>query len=477
MPAMRKRPAAVELQGPVSKRPAKSSHGVSVAGAAPADQSPWRFSDKPIAGGATISCQLQKCIVCGSKLKQRRDQIEEAKVLASNGLVTVRHEKKRCQNHACGASFGCNYTVWKRQNVNFITRVQDFNDVLMVNSKVGFSITYLQLFWQRTCASGNNFHAEGRVMNSLLDDNEVVPDRTWKGHLSAALFYLLRVQDIEAGTETQVMHVKPQTSHPKLNGAEHFYIDSASATSPLYSATEKNFVIFSAARDDPDFDSASVSAVVTDGNAKNSRKLTKEETSLGWAARKVGKPRGTIQKKPAGHGDVQKKPACHDHRYCKGKEDVAVRTGRTGGIYLTMQGNETSSGCRRRILELREMSGNEDNQLKEQSLRDVKTSCPRLQLFIHDLACRCSFADAIVRHRMLDKFHARNHVEPECRKKFNPGTKKNQAILKKFRVENTSTCEQIFRFMNLHFSAQYMSRANYRTFWRHLCIHYNCRKI
>ena len=62
------------------KMPAKSSGRVSVADAEPADQAPQQFSDKPIAGGATIACQLQKCIVCGSNPKQRHDHIEEAQV-------------------------------------------------------------------------------------------------------------------------------------------------------------------------------------------------------------------------------------------------------------------------------------------------------------------------------------------------------------------------------------------------------------
>ena len=125
------------------------------------------------------------------------------------------------------------------------------------------------------------------------------------------------------------------------------------------------------------------------------------------------------------------------------------------------------------IVEMREMRHHEDNALKEASLKSIKHSCKKLQLWIHDLACRANFADGLVKHRMLDKFHAKVHTTESCRKTYNPNLKVNKALLKKHRVTNTSICEQVWTFMNKHVGARTMKRENYRAYWRHLCIHYN----
>jgi hypothetical protein len=135
----------------------------------------------------------------------------------------------------------------------------------------------------------------------------------------------------------------------------------------------------------------------------------------------------------------------------------------------------SSGGCNR-IIELREVINNEDNELREKSLQAVLADNPKLKLLIHDLVCKCGFAARMGLRRMLDKFHATNHTNPECLTTFNPHTKVNKQHLKRMRVNNTSVCEQMFRVFNRHRHASTLRRARNRCFWRHFCIFWNAEK-
>ena len=125
------------------------------------------------------------------------------------------------------------------------------------------------------------------------------------------------------------------------------------------------------------------------------------------------------------------------------------------------------------IIELREILNNEDNSLREKSLRNVKRAAPRLELWIHDLACKANFADGLVKRRMLDKFHSRAHVHAKCRRSLNPDWGRNVALRKKLRATNAVACEQMWKHMNKYRQPQKMERSRYRAFWRHFCVFWN----
>ena len=94
------------------------------------------------------------------------------------------------------------------------------------------------------------------------------------------------------------------------------------------------------------------------------------------------------------------------------------------------------------------MMGTEDNALKETSLSDVCARFGILSLWMHDYVCSCAFADAMVRKKMLDRFHARNHTRQVCRTKYNPSTSANSRIRNRLGVWNTVACEQTFRYFH-----------------------------
>ena len=116
---------------------------------------------------------------------------------------------------------------------------------------------------------------------------------------------------------------------------------------------------------------------------------------------------------------------------------------RTGGVYLTVDGDARNGN---RIVELREMMGTEDNVLKETSLSDVCARFGTLSLWMRDYVCSCAFADGMVRKKMLDRFHAKNHTRQVCRTKYNPSTSANSRIRNRLGVWNTVACEQTFRY-------------------------------
>ena len=170
-----------------------------------------------------------------------------------------------------------------------------------------------------------------------------------------------------------------------------------------------------------------------------------------------------------------KKSLCRDCKKsrggprCKPKTARCRRT-RSGGIYVTLDGNASRGNM---ILELREILGGEDNRTKEASMREMKEDYPELKLRVHDSVCACQFAAPYVQWMMLDRFHAKNHKRPLCRTKFNPNTPSNCKIRYRYGCANTVACEQLFRNLNQHSTAQQMGKLQYRAFWRHVCLNYN----
>ena len=173
-------------------------------------------------------------------------------------------------------------------------------------------------------------------------------------------------------------------------GAESFPIDNAVSGSPLYSGgtgaegPDLHFLIYDARRDDPDFAAGDIRCVVTDGNMVNARDLSKDEKKSSALKRLRGRPVGTHKAgskfarggTPRSTGKVRdgggksKKP-----RQRKGK-GAAWRKGRTGGLYLAMDGS-VREGTSQGVVELREILNYEDKSLGEKSLRNEKRAAPR----------------------------------------------------------------------------------------------------
>ena len=402
-------------------------------------------------------------------------KLERAQVFGTSGSAPVLHQKKRCQSRACGAYHGHNYVRKDGVNYNTAEGFSDFGEAVMVSGKVGFSVLYMRQFFARTFRNTGSFSGEGDALSDVAEELAVplgVKPTTFRMDLGNALFYVIRVKDIESGVEHRFKKRQPY----------RFDISKPLASSPLYCGESRDFVIFDARRDDTSFNLSAVRAVVSDGNHKTTRKLTpvEEAERNKFGKKPVGRPRMTMEekqsnkliarqrsstsakKRPAGATILKKRPAsagaaCHEK-----KERINCK--RTAGLYLTMDGASTPSQTQR-IIELREMLHSENNEVREKSLLSVKDSCPRLCLWVHDYVCKSVFADTIVKKKMLDALHVKTHTGKRCRTEFNPRWGSNPAMLKRLCVTNTVICEQAWRLFNSHLQARYMSRHNYRVFF------------
>ena len=286
--------------------------------------------------------------------------------------------------------------------------------------------------------------------------------------LRAAFAYWIRLLDIESGVEGG-------DAEENIALGRGFLVSSPLVGSRIYEGDAfDGFVIYDDKRDG-DASGLRITSVVTDGNQVNARDLEPHEVSLRTSVRTRGRPRGALNKRMAGCPSRR----CHAKKLCMkcvgGKTTLCkpkiqkLRKKRTGGIYLSVDGNADSG----RILELREVLAAESNLVKEASLRDLKRKFPGLELWVHDSVCACNFADSVVKHRLLDRFHIRNHKREVCRSRFNPNTPWNSKLRYKFGCANTVVCEQLFRMRNQYSAAQRMGRLCYRAFWMHFCMWYN----
>ena len=91
----------------------------------------------------------------------------------------------------------------------------------------------------------------------------------------------------------------------------------------------------------------------------------------------------------------------------------------TGGLYATLDGRLPSGN---RILEVRDIKGSDENGLKKASPESMVSNYPGVEIRVRDSVCACGFADSMVRWRMMDRLHDRNHVRQVCRTVFNPNT-------------------------------------------------------
>ena len=152
------------------------------------------------------------------------------------------------------------------------------------------------------------------------------------------------------------------------------------------------------------------------------------------------------------------------------KATTRFRKRRTGGVYLTVDGDAATGN---RVLELREMMDTEDNVLKEAPAPSIVSKFGKLSLWIRDSVCACSFSVAYSGRKMIGRPHAKNRKMEVCKEQFSPITPWGSRIRYRHGCVNTVACEQISRYSNQHSAAQHMGRANYRAFWGHECIYYN----
>ena len=99
--------------------------------------------------------------------------------------------------------------------------------------------------------------------------------------------------------------------------------------------------------------------------------------------------------------------------------------------------------------------------------------CPLVELWVRASAHECKFAESVVRYRMLDRFHARNHLRRECKATFNPDTKYSVRIRNRFQRLNAVAREQTFAQFNGHSGPRQMGRLRYPAFWKHNSIQLN----
>ena len=420
-----------------------------------------------------ITCRTT-CLFCGFALGPNEAKTETAFILTPSCVKEVQHKKKKCLKRGCRTTHCYNFAWRGGTKVNTLASLEEAAAV-MVNGKWGFSKAYIAQYVRRTWWCANNATGESNVFQEMTEaragEGGGISGRSFRTYLQSAFFYYLKMLDLHSGVDV---------------GAIDFPIDDAVSGSPLYSGgtgaegPDLHFLIYGAQRDDPDFAAGDIRCVVTDGNMVNARDLSKDEKKSSALKRLRGRPVGTHKAgskfagggtprstgKVRASGGKSKKP-----RQCKGK-GAALRKNRTGGLYLTMDGS-VREGTSQGIIELREILNNEDNSLREKSLRNVKRAAPRLELWIHDLACKANFADGLVKRRMLDKFHSRAHVHAKCKRSLNPDWGRNVALRKKLRATNTVVCEQMWKHMNKYRQPQKMERSRYRAFWRHFCVFWN----
>jgi hypothetical protein len=229
------------------------------------------FQDKP---GTTVTkavTPLKLCCLCGSNLHVAVDQCEYATVITTNGVSTVRHYKKRCNNSDCRKTHAFNYIQVGRSNVNTLPSITEVGEIIFVSGKFGFSIAYLEQFWRRVVRCSVTTIGEAEALNDYWDEVLSIPGvavRTLRHHLQSAVAYVLRLRDITSGAEKQFRkdYSRKQAWYDELPERYHFDIEKPMESSPLCNGDDLHFTIYSAMRDNPELDLKNVKVVITDGN-------------------------------------------------------------------------------------------------------------------------------------------------------------------------------------------------------------------
>ena len=375
--------------GPVHKRPA----------AATVSQVELRpFRDQPDYETTQVITTRTTCCLCGTKLHAPASAFEKARVITTNGVVPVFHYKKRCNRRACRKWHAYNFIQVGASNVNFIKKPSDLGKLFFVTGRFGFSKAYIEQFWKRVVRCSLTGVGEAEAFNDYVAEElgiEGVPKVTMKYHIQSAMAYILRLRDIESGVENRLSkdNCREQPWFEQLSERYHFDINDATMSSPLYTGDDLHFLIYSSARDNTELNPDSVDVVVTDGNEYCSRKVMHSEKHMRKAKIEInrGRHKTRVESRRL-HLQAHRNTRC---RTCVEKTQE-VEPGRTGGIYLTMDGTGVA-GQSQTIPELREIFSHEDNALREKSFREAGTEHTNLVGWIHDLVCKASFADEVVK--------------------------------------------------------------------------------
>ena len=122
------------------------------------------FSDSVQEGRKLVTCNLTHCLLCGCSLCSPKKGAIPAKVVTANGMCEVVHQVKLCPGRYCRTRHASNYTRQDGDAINFVTKVNEFPDVIMVNTHAGFSVNYLRQLYMRSFRCATKFTAEGMPM-------------------------------------------------------------------------------------------------------------------------------------------------------------------------------------------------------------------------------------------------------------------------------------------------------------------------
>ena len=242
---------------------------------------------EPVLDGDVVRTPLERCISCDGRLA--RHSISEVQVLTFSGPVGVRDTKLRCVRKKCRLLYSNNYVSFRGgHKLNTAPTVGELGKIMMTTGSTGVSVDFLSQHYARTFRSASNPTSECASMWRWLEDvgkTAQVNERRMRDSLRAAMFYYMRLLDVESGVEDGLLG----------RIADYmFEVDSTLRDSPLYDGYDMNgFVIYDALRDSPPV-MADVKCLISDGNQVSARDLDAVEVELRKATRLRGRPKGSV---------------------------------------------------------------------------------------------------------------------------------------------------------------------------------------
>ena len=93
---------------------------------------------------------------------------------------------------------------WGAHNIDFVEKLSDIGEIMLVTGRVGFSTAYIEQFWKRVVRCSVTIVGESEACNDYWEEylaEPGVPHRTFKRHLMSAMAYMLRIRDLTSGLE------------------------------------------------------------------------------------------------------------------------------------------------------------------------------------------------------------------------------------------------------------------------------------
>ena len=321
---------------------------------------------------------------------------------------------------------------------------------VLVNSKCGFTLHYLNNFYNRCFRQGTSFLSEASSIRLSWPHEAAAPgERHLANLISKVFFCYLRLKECCVSFDID----DPFPSKDKQYGVRN----------------EGFPTIFNAFKDDPVIRQEHTKNgrkrkhnVVTDGNQVLARATGPDE--MKFKTNNRGRPKAKDQPTPK---TVVSKSRC---KQVKDTDCVNFAKRRIGGLFCTV----TTEKCGGTVFHLGEMLNGERKTHKKEALTCV---CRHISIgtYFHDCACQLAGDAQFNKHfdrTLLDAFHAKKH---KCSKReFDLQHKMN----KRFGAyQNTQAAEQLWSKMDkfVTFAAK-LRRSHYRAFWKHYCLwrnHYN----